>query len=165
MPSRLGGVDDEQDGMETAEVSVAVLGLLGQDTSTITKVAQGYAQDQVMGAWLQEEDRAPGVTLENVENGQGVHQVLRWEGRLCVPDTSELREGFIRQCHDDVGHFGVANIGDGAPQLLLGGHEAGCCGLCKLVRTLSDFKEHYCQARRPPSLSTSSTGEVSRHWH
>lgn len=106
--SRLGGVDDEQDGMETAEVSVAVLGLLGQDTSTITKVAQGYAQDQVMGAWLQEEDRAPGVTLENVENGQGVHQVLRWEGRLCVPDTSELREGFIRQCHDDVGHFGVA---------------------------------------------------------
>lgn len=106
--SRLGGVDDEQDGMETAEVSVAVLGLLGQDTSTITKVTQGYAQDQVMGAWLQEEDRAPGVTLENVENGQGVHQVLRWEGRLCVPDTSELREGFIRQCHDDVGHFGVA---------------------------------------------------------
>lgn len=76
--------------MEAAEVSVAVLSLLGQDTSILTKVAQGYAHDPTMGAWLHKADRAPGVMLENIKAGQGVHQVLRWEGQLCMPDISEL---------------------------------------------------------------------------
>ncbi|MCK7226029.1 hypothetical protein L8P11_22475, partial [Enterobacter kobei] len=39
--------------------------------------------------------------------GNQVETILRWEGRLCVPNTTGLCEAFIHQCHDPVGHFGV----------------------------------------------------------
>ncbi|ADV21042.1 Hypothetical Protein CGB_C4246C [Cryptococcus gattii WM276] len=93
--SRLGGADPEDDGIEIQEVSMAVLRLLGQDVGLLKRVAQGYSTDEVMGHWLKEDDLVPGVQKEELTVGNQVETILRWEGHLCVPNTTKLHEAFI----------------------------------------------------------------------
>lgn len=107
---RLGSADLEDDGIEVPEVSLAVLGLLGQDVGLLKQVVQGYSTDDVMGHWLKEDDLVPGVQKEELTVGNQVETILHWEGQLCVLNTAGLHGAFIRQCHDPVGHFGVEKM-------------------------------------------------------
>ena len=66
--------------------------VLTPNADFVDQVANGYAQDPIMTVWQEEDWHPPGVQCEAVKGVSGLQTVLQYEGWLCIPDVSGLRE-------------------------------------------------------------------------
>ncbi|UOH82050.1 hypothetical protein LQV05_004733 [Cryptococcus neoformans] len=92
---------------DAPSINALTMMVLTPNTDFVDQVTNGYAQDPIMAVWQEEDQRPPGVQCEEVQGVSGFQTVLQYEGRLCIPDVSGLREQCLRECHDAMGHFGV----------------------------------------------------------
>ncbi|UOH83364.1 hypothetical protein LQV05_006092 [Cryptococcus neoformans] len=92
---------------DAPSINALTMMVLTPNTNFVDQVANGYAQDPIMAVWQEGDQRLPGVQREEVQGMSGLQTVLQYEGRLCIPDVSGLREQCLRECHDAMGHFGV----------------------------------------------------------
>lgn len=92
---------------DAPSINALTMMVLTPNADFVDQVANGYTQDPIMAVWQEEDRRPPGVQCEEVQGASGLQTVLQYEGRLCVPDVSGLREQCLRECHDAMGHFGM----------------------------------------------------------
>ncbi|UOH81077.1 hypothetical protein LQV05_003746 [Cryptococcus neoformans] len=81
---------------DAPSINALTMMVLTPNADFVDQVANGYAQDPIMAVWHEEDQRPPGVQREEVKGVSGFQTVLQYEGRLCIPDVSGLREQCVR---------------------------------------------------------------------
>ncbi|TYJ58018.1 hypothetical protein B9479_001377 [Cryptococcus floricola] len=112
-PTRNNGYLSWQITTFASPISLASLNSLSLITTTVNddfleSMANGYKDDTIMGRWLNEEECLPGIEMVIVVGKRGkMVELMKWEERNWVQEIEGLREEYLKECHDVVGHFGV----------------------------------------------------------